>query len=532
MSAKMTARLSSPLIAFCLVAAAASNAQVNNYRQVNLVSNVPGLALIRDPNLQNPWGIAVSNGQPFRITNNASGDFRSYDGNGASHDFAGIIDVPGGVSAIPKPTGVAANPTNLFVPSTSQSTPFIFATEDGTISTEYADTRGDIKTTTILVVNRSANGTVYTGLAVLTPGCCNPFLAAVDFHGGSIDTFTSNFNALGIPGAFTDPNLPAGYAPYNINIVGNQLFITYALQDAAKHDPVIGTGNGIVDVYDLAGTFVKRFVSNGALNAPWAVVKASANFGAFSNDILIGNFGDGVINAFDPASGRFLGSLEQGNGNAIVDFGLHGMVFGDGVTGDQNTLYIATGLAGGTGGVFGAISVNAGGATPDFSLHASGSTATVAPGQSANFSLTATPVGDFRGLFAWSCDAPTGITCTVGNNSVNQVTGAATVMLTVTPSATGQFVSAAGLAFPGFLVAGMGIWGRMRRGRKQLVGSFKGSNFWMIAIAASGLGLFGMMGCGSAYNAMPTPTGGTASITVTASSASISHSTTLTLTVQ
>ncbi len=530
MSTKRTVGLSSPLIVLSFLAAAASNAQVNSYRQVNLVSSVPGLALVRDPALQNPWGIALSNGQPFRIANNASGDFRSYDGNGASHDFAGVIEVPAGVSAIPKPTGVAANPTNLFVPSTSQSTPFIFATEDGTISTEYADTRGDLKTTTILVINNSPEGAVYTGLAVLTPGCCNPFLAAADFHGGVVNTFTSSFDRLGIPGAFTDPNLPAGYAPYNLNIVGNQIFVTYALQDAAKHDPVAGAGNGIVDVFDLAGTFVKRFVSNGSLNAPWAVVKASANFGAFSNDILIGNFGDGIINAFDPATGQFLGSLAQGNGNAIVDLGLHGMAFGDGVTGDQNTLYIAAGLAGGSSGLFGAISVNAGGAAPDFSLNASSSTATVSPGQAANFSLTATPVADFRGLFAWSCVAPTGITCTVGTNSVNQVTGAATVILTVTPSATGQFVSAAGLGFSGLFLTGMGIWSRMRRGRNQL-GAWSGDSFWIAAIAVLGLGLAGMTGCGYGGRSMP-PTGRTASITVTASSASVSHSATLMLTVQ
>jgi uncharacterized protein (TIGR03118 family) len=260
----------------------------NNFHQVNLVSNVPGLALNVDPDLVNPWGIALSAGQPFRIVSNTRGDFHSYDATGAPQDPRAVVAGPAGAAAPAKPSGVATNPTSLFVPRSSFATPFIFATEDGTISTEYADERGDILSTTILTVDNSSRGAEYTGLAVLTPDCCAPFLAAADFHGGFIDTFTADFEPLGIPGAFIDPNLPAGYAPFNISVIGNEVFVAYALQDTAQRNPLFGAGSGIIDIYDLAGTFVQRFASNGPLNAPWGVVKASASFGEFSNDILVG----------------------------------------------------------------------------------------------------------------------------------------------------------------------------------------------------------------------------------------------------
>jgi uncharacterized protein (TIGR03118 family) len=527
LNTKRIAQLSLPLIFISLLATQTAHAQANNYQQVDLVSNVPGLALNDNPTLRNPWGIAFSNGQPFRIAANKNGSFMSYDGTGAEQGLGIAIAVPAGDTSTAQPTGVVANPTSLFVPPQSQSTPFLFATEDGTISTEYADARGDILVTTILVVDNSPRGAVYTGLAVLTPDCCNPFLAAADFHGGLIDTFTGSFEPLGIPGAFIDSKLPLGYSPYNLNVIGNQVFVTYALRDAALHDPVIGAGNGVVDIYGLDGSFVRRFASNGPLNAPWGVVKSSANFGAFSNDILIGNFGDGIINAFDPESGQFLGALKQTNGNTIVNLNLHGMVFGGGTTGDPDTLYITAGLAGGVDGVFGAISANAGGAAPDFSLNASPSDATVAPGQSASFSLTATPIAAFRGIFSFSCAAPTGIACTVSTNSVNQATGAATVTVTVTPSARGQLVSIAGQAFPGMLIAGIGIWVRTRRAGQHL----GGRNYWIIAIACLGVGLSAMTGCSSGSRAMQ-PSGGMASIVVTASANSVSHNTTLNLTVQ
>ena len=257
---------------FVISVAAMATAQSNNYRQTNLVSGIPGLGLNLDPALVRPWGLAFSTGQPFRVANNQSGNFRSYDATGRNLIFAGNIASPGGSTTIrARPSGIAVNSTGLFAPRGSLASPFLFATQDGTVSGEYADAQGDILATTILAIDNSARGAVYTGIAVLSPSCCAPFLAVADFHGGFVDTFTGTFDPLSAPGQFTDPNLPAGYAPYNLNVVGQQVFVTYALQNSVRTAPAIGDGNGLVDIYDLAGNFVRRFASNGALNAPWGL---------------------------------------------------------------------------------------------------------------------------------------------------------------------------------------------------------------------------------------------------------------------
>jgi uncharacterized protein (TIGR03118 family) len=507
--------------------AAKATAQTNNYRQINLVAGSAGLGLNLDPALVRPWGIALSPGQPFRVANNQSGNFRSYDATGRGLIYAGNIALPAGSTTThERPSGIAANSTGLFAPHGSLASPFLFATQDGTVSGEYADVEGNIISSTILAVDSSARGAVYTGIAVLAPSCCAPFLAVADFHGGFVDTFTGTFDPLSAPGKFTDPNLPSGYAPYNLNVVGEQVFVTYALQNGAGTAPVIGGGNGLVDIYDLAGNFVRRFASNGALNAPWGVVKASANFGAFSGDILVGNAGDGIINAFDFSSGAFVDKLKDGSGNTIINLDLHGMVFGDGVAGDRDTLYIAAGLSGAATGVFGAIADNAAGAAPDFALTASPSTATVLHGETATFAVTATPVGNFRGLFSFSCVAPAGAACSVSSTTVDATTGAASVSLTTTTSPTAQLTQIAAIGLPGALFAWFSLLSRNRRHRNRVsVLALRIVVFFVLA-----LGLIGIVACGgsksiaTATEALP--------VVVTATTGSISHSTTLTLTVR
>jgi len=519
---------STTIVEACLLAGLAicstSVAQTNNYSQTNLVSNVPGLALTVDVDLVHPWGMAVSSGQPFRIAANGRGKFKSYDATGAPQDPRAIIAVPAGVTSPANPTAVAANTTPAFTPSTSPlPSPFLFATRQGTISGEYADGRGDILTTTILVVNHSSQGAEYTGLAVLAPDCCGPYLAVADFHRGYIETFTSFFAPLGIPGAFTDPNLPANYAPWNLSVAGNRVFVTYALQDSAQHDPVIGAGNGIIDIYNLDGSFVKRFASNGVLNVPSGVVQADSSFGAFSNDILVGNFGDGVINAFDPSTGAFLGSLKDGNGNVLVNPELHTMVFGDGNTANSGTLFLTAGLQGGTNGIFASIKVNSSGAGPDFTISSAQPSMAVLRGQPATFPVTASPVGTFRSAFSFACNAPAGVTCNIGSQSVDPVTGAVSVNVTATPSTSGTAaVAAAAFTFPGtLLVAAF----RFRK-RRSLVG---------ILLSAAGLLILtvaGTTGCGSGYGAQMSPQSTTQSITVVASTGSVTNSQLLTLVVQ
>jgi hypothetical protein len=315
-------------------------------------------------------------------------------------------------------------------------------------------------------------------------------------------------------------------------VIGNQLFVTYALQDADRLHPVIGAGNGLIDVFDLAGNFVKRFASNGRLNAPWSVTKASANFGAFSNDILIGNFGDGTINVFDTASGEFLGTLKDGAGNPIVNPGLHGMVFGSGATGDLHTLYLAAGLAAGQVGAFGAIAVNTGAGAPDFSVATSSGCASLALGQSATFSFTATPMAGFLGRVTFSCSAPAGITC--GFNPASVPTGAqpGSTTLTVIRSASAMQQSPlAVLAVPGFLLTGFGAIGAgiSRRKKTKRILGWIGKDIFSLVIFALLLVVGACAGCGGAYmQAGPQ----TASITVTAQSGSIVHTSMVTVTLQ
>lgn len=516
---------------FCLCLAisipAQAAAQSNNYRQTNLVSGIPGLGLNMDPALIRPWGLALSPGQAFRVANNQSGNFKSYDATGRSLIFGGTIASPGGDANIhARPSGIAANSTGLFAPHGSLASPFLFATQDGTVSGEYADTAGDILGTTVLAVDNSARGAVYTGIAVLSPSCCAPFLAVADFHGGFIDTFTSAFDPLSVPGGFTDTNLPAGYAPYNLNVVEEQVFVTYAPQNTARTAPAIGNGNGLVDIYDLAGNFVSRFASNGALNAPWGVVKASANFGVFSGDILVGNAGDGIINVFDPATGVFIDKLKDGNGNTIVNFDLHGMAFGDGVAGDRNTLYIAAGLSGAGSGVFGAIADNTGRAALDFALTASPSTATVQQGNPATFVVTATPIGDFRGLFSFSCVAAAGTACTVGSAAVDAGTGGAQVSVVISKSSTAQLTQIAALGLPGTLFVWFSFRSRRWRNRNRVTAlAWRG-----VVLFALALGFIGVIACSGSKPIAPSAQ--SLPIVVTANSGAISHSTTVTLLVR
>lgn len=497
------------------------NAQANNnYTQTNLVSNVPGLALVLDDDLVHPWGMAVFSGQAFRVAENGKGKFKSYDANGVQQDPRGIIAVPAGVTAPANPTGVAANTTGVFTsPQSPLPLPFLFATRQGTISGEYADSRGDIKSTTILVADHSAQGAEYTGLAVLTPDCCAPYLAVADFHRGFIETFTPLFDPLGIPGAFVDPNLPAGFAPWNLQVVKDHVFVLYALQDVQKHDPLPGPGSGMVDVYNLDGSFAKRLASAGPLNVATAVVQAGANFGAFSNDILIANSGDGAINAFDPDTGQFLGSLKDGNGNAIANLRVHSLFFGDGTTGNADTLYLTAAPAGATSGILATITVNTSGAGPDFSLTSDRQSVTVSPGQVADFSVKAAPAGNFRGTFSFSCNTPAGVTCTLSAPSVDPATGAAVVA--VTAKATGGNAMAA-LALPGVLLMGIGF-GKRRR---------LASGLAVLAIGALAVTIAGLTGCGSYGGSKMNPGPTVKTFSVTATSGSVSHTTALTLNVQ
>ena len=494
-------------------------AQTNSYQQTNLVSDMAGAAAHTDSKLINPWGIAFVPGQSFLVADNNSGFSTAYDGNGVQQ-FNVLIPAPRGSASPATPTGVVVAQTGGFIVGGAPSQ-FLFAAEDGTISGWNGT--GDA----ILAVDHSTSGAVYKGLAILSPACCATYLAVANFHSGLIEPYTQSFEPLAPPGSFTDPGLPAGYAPFNIQQVGTQVFVTYALLDAAKHDPVNAAGNGIVDIFDLEGNFVRRFASNGTLNSPWGVVQASKSFGQFSNDILIGNFGDGTINVFDPATGDFLGQLKDQTGATITNASLWGLVFGAGGTGDTNTLYFTAGLAGEGHGLFGAITAAAA-PTLDYSLTVTPQNATVAAGGSATFTLTITPANGFASTVTLSCAAPAGVTCTLDPATVTPGAGVVTSMLTATTSASMQ--NNGGLKLMGTLLGSAGLFGCFfagaSRSRRRLY-SLLLAGFASTLIAGS---LLASTGCGGGSNSQPNR--GNASIVVTATSGSLRHTSTINLTVQ
>jgi uncharacterized protein (TIGR03118 family) len=241
----------------------------------------------------------------------------------------------------------------LHIPGTNLPSLFIFATEDGTIAAwnpGIAD-----PTHAVLVVDNSQGATdaVYKGLATGTNSKGN-FLFAANFHSGGIDVFDSNFAPAKLDGAFTDPDLPAGFAPFGIRNIDGDLFVTFAQQDAEKHDDVAGLGNGFVDIFDTDGHLIRRFASGGQLNSPWGITRASFDFGRFSGDILIGNFGDGRINVFDPG-GEFREQLQGTDGNPIEIEGLWALTFGGAAKSDPDTLYFTAGPNDEKDGLFGSI---------------------------------------------------------------------------------------------------------------------------------------------------------------------------------
>lgn len=326
------------------------------YLQTNLVADTAGTAVNTDPGLIGPRGIGSAPGGPFLVADSL-GLVKFYDASGqAQGPFAFGVAIPAGANAPATPKGIVFNPVADDFNTVQSPTQFLIATGEGTISGWGKDIRGDIPAFTAIAIDHSSAAADYTGLAILSPTCCREFLAAANFHGGEIETFDVGFNLLAPPGSFTDPNLPPGYAPFGIQVVGPNVFVTYAFQDTTGHSPVAGAGNGLVNIFDQEGNFVKRFAANGPLNAPWAVVQAGSAFGPFSNDILIGNFGDGTINAFDPSTGNFLGSLKDASGATISNPGLWGLAFGNNGSGGPNTLYFTAGSS--AHGLFGKISPN------------------------------------------------------------------------------------------------------------------------------------------------------------------------------
>jgi uncharacterized protein (TIGR03118 family) len=316
--------------------------------QNNLVSDLPGMAAVTDSRLVNPWGISYAPTGPFWISDAGAGLSTLYNGAGTPQSLVVTIPSPGG-SAPAVPTGQVFN--------TAASTGafngdlFIFASATGNI----AGWRGALGTMAENLVLPATPDTSYLGVALGTIAASS-YIYAANFGEGKIDVFPST-GALPLAGSFLDPGLPTGYAPFNVQNIGNTLFVTYALV-GPDGDEVHAAGLGLIDRFDLSGNFLGRLVSNGGvLDAPWGLARAPAGFGTFGGDLLVGNFGDGTINAFDFTTGALAGTLRDLSGNQIVNDGVWGITFGNGAAaGNPNTLYITAGIQDETHGLFAAIS--------------------------------------------------------------------------------------------------------------------------------------------------------------------------------
>lgn len=335
-------------VLFALAASAVGGTAKAQYGQTNLVSDLPGVAAVIDPNLQNPWGIASSPTSPLWVANNQTGVASLYNGDGVIQGLVVTVSPPSGGTPPAAPTGQVFNGTTGFDVSINNPARFIFATENGTIA-GWNPTASP--TQTILKVDHSASGTIYKGLAIGNNGE-QDFLYATDFHHGNVDPYNRTFDPVALVGSFLDPNLPAGFAPFGIQNIGGKLFVTYAKQDASGMDDVAGAGNGFVNIFDMNGNLLQRLISGGELNSPWGLALAPANFGEFSNDLLVGNFGDGKINAFDPTTGLYHGTLRDTLGDPLANLGLWGLQFGNGGNGGRtDALYFTAGIPGPNGAV-------------------------------------------------------------------------------------------------------------------------------------------------------------------------------------
>lgn len=525
--------LASPLTAFTLISAQTAVAQAASaYQQTNLVSDGAVQAAHTDPTLINPWGVSV--GPQFWIDSAGSGLSEVDDASG-NQVFA--VTVP---SATGKPHGnpagtVANNDSAVFNIPGMGSAQFIFGDLDGSIAAWNAHTPQ-----AVLVVNNSAAHAVYTDIAI-DKNSTGTFLLAANLTGGTVDVFDSNFAPTHLAGKFSDPSLPTGAAPYGIHAIGNNIFVTYTQRDSTGHQ-VFGAGAGYVDEFDDNGNLVKQAISGGNLNAPWGMALAPAGFGGLGGKLLVANFGDGMINAYDPVSFSFMGTLRDASGAPIVNSGLWEIVFGANGLGDPNTLYFAAGINSEKDGLFGAITPAVPVGAADFSIQAAAGSLTVTGGQSGNVTLSLAASNGFNGAVTFSCTGlPSGDSCSFNPATAN-LSGTASVSVTTTintavtptPTPTGYIVSGLASSFiNGHSVAALafafplGLFGLLGLRRRSVL--LRGS---LLAVAIA-LYTVSMTGCSgnSAKPPTPTPTPSTSQVMINATSGKITHSVAVSLTV-
>ena len=360
MSPKFSKRVAAlAAVVFTMVLLFASNAMAQRFTRTDLTANNPNVANVPniDPNLVNAWGMARSSGSPWWISDNGTGLSTLYDGTGLAQSLVVTIPLPNGQTGTSAPSGTVFNAFNgSFEVVPGQRAVFLFATEDGTIAGWNPNV--DLNNAVVKVDN-SPSGAVYKGLAIgMTTGGAR--LYTTNFSSGQVEIYNSKFHRVDVnrSAAFTDSRLPANYAPFGIQNVGGNLVVTFAKRTPGSKDEIHGAGLGFVDVFDLNGNLLLRLQHNPTMNAPWGIAQAPGDFGTFSHRLLIGNFGDGTIHAYNAVSGKLEGTLQDANGAPIQIDGLWALSFGGNNTnsGLLNDLFFTAGPNDEADGLFGKLS--------------------------------------------------------------------------------------------------------------------------------------------------------------------------------
>jgi uncharacterized protein (TIGR03118 family) len=505
------------------------------YQVTNIISDGFVPATTMDPNFIDPWGVA--GGNTLWINTAVTGYSYLTSVAGVLGSFKATIPAASGTGT-GSPSGTVQNTTTGFILSNGAKASFLFSTLDGTISGwNGAQSAGGNHA--LIAINNSANNAIYTDLALVT-NTSGTYLLAPNFgQGGDVEVYDTTFKPAKLAGSFTDPNVPAGYAPYGTKSIGTQVFVTYMLRTvppAGSYVATLGTDTGFVSVFDVNGNFVARAVTGGDLNAPWGVAIAPAGFGIYGGDLLIGNFGDGLITAYNPTTYAYLGTVADGTGKAIAYPGLWEIFVPTATAAIPNSIYFTAGLANETHGLFGVISNGATTtATPTFNLSAASQVASVAAGTSAVLTISVAPSNAFTGTVSLTCSgAPVGAVCSFSPSQL-PVTASAPAISTLTIQTSSASMPYGELMFDGLgrhpgvgivsaLLLPFGSLLAMRRRRR-----FTGLR--ILGVAAVLLGSAGLIaGCSSTPPTPITPAG-TSNITITATSGNIMQSAVVGLTV-
>lgn len=534
-------KIAAVVLAVAALSLTAGAQSAGAYKVTNLISDGSVPANVTDPNFINPWAISTSGTWWISAQGKGYNYVVASTPNPGTINFKVIIPPASGSTTVPgSPAGsvTTAGAVGMIIPSNATKANFLFSSLDGAIS-GWNSKLGTANAVTQILIDNSAAGASYPGLAIINTGTASYILAANFGTGKAIEVYDSSFNRTQLAGSFTDPTLPAGYAPFSVHVLNGKVYVAYVLRTASPpYDAVDGLGNGAVSVFDTSGNFISRVATGGNLDSPWGVAIAPANFGIFGGSILIGNLGNGMINAYDPNGFAFRGTLTDANAKPLVYEALWELLPG-GTTvgnttsvsgGDPNTVYFTAGLTNESHGLFGAISNDTASGTPTFALTTSNSSLTVPSGSPAQLTVSLQPIYGFTGNVNLVCAGlPAGASCSIAPVQISS-TGTTPSLYSVTILTTKKTAlleipkgNLSGIAYALLLPFASILLFRRRRS----FGSYSGFRMLLLCgIAIASLGI--VVGCSSG----PTTPAGTSQIGITATAGSVSRTATVTLVVQ